>query len=482
MKPVYEIRELVSTIKRLESENLQPGSPALDAWYYIRYRVFKAVTKELGLYYEKENTSKRNYFSLVSEYMENISRFFSSITHNPLLPKYSKKEYVFFGHPRRKFEEDGRYWDAYTDFIVMNFFNGNSVTFEKPYSNVHLKPTPTNTVAHLDGLNFLERLIAMRMKIDIPEEVVSGLESMSGALYQEMNVNIDVLKIGLRRYRKFRIKQEAVKILLKRIKPKIVFLVCSYGLEYLVQACRDLKIPTVELQHGVISHYHVGYECAGTHPKKSFPDYLFTFGKYWKQAAHFPIPQDRIFPVGYPFLEEKIASMKSCEKTMQVLFISQGTIGKKLGEFAVRFAEMNRDVKVVFKLHPVEFTRWRGQYHMLREAEEKGLLRVIDTKTPSLYSLFCESAVQVGVYSTALFEGIRFGCRTYLLNLPGIEYMDDFIAYGFGTVVNEPGDIAVPEDSAPLPFETDSLFERDWRGNFSAAVDSILRQWKTENP
>jgi len=476
LQPEISIKELVDTIKKIETEVFRKDSPALEAWYNIRYRVYKKITKELGLYYEKGDARKTTLVSLAVEYYENLTRFFSSITRNPLLPKFRNREYVFFGHPRRKFEEDGLYWDAYTDFMIASLFQDEAVTFEKPYSNVHLKPTPTKYVGHLDGLNLLEKIVASKINLDIPDEIVSGLQNMADALYRQVKIRVDVVSLGIQRYRQFRIKQETIKILLKRIRPKIVFLVCSYGFEYLVNACRELNIPTVELQHGVISRYHVGYEFAETHPKRSFPDYLFTFGEYWKKAALFPIPEDKMFSVGYPYLEEKIASMQACRKNRQVLFVSQGTIGKRLGEFAVRFAEMNPDVKVVFKLHPVEFSRWRNQNPGLLDAHERGLLEVIDTKTPSLYSLFCESLVQVGVYSTALFEGIRFGCLTYLLNLPGIEYMDDFIASGFGVVVDEPGDIVLPEKNIPQTFETEGMFEPNWRERIPAAVSTILDQ------
>ena len=43
--------------------------------------------------------------------------------------------------------------------------------------------------------------------------------------------------------------------------------------------------------------------------------------------------------------------------------------------------------------------------------------------------MFSVSEYQLGVFSTALYEGVEFGCKTILADLPGIEYMDQFIKY-----------------------------------------------------
>jgi hypothetical protein len=45
-----------------------------------------------------------------------------------------------------------------------------------------------------------------------------------------------------------------------------------------------------------------------------------------------------------------------------------------------------------------------------------------------LYELFAEANAQVGVYSTAIFEGLAFNLDTYLLDLPGIHHMENLLA------------------------------------------------------
>ena len=44
-----------------------------------------------------------------------------------------------------------------------------------------------------------------------------------------------------------------------------------------------------------------------------------------------------------------------------------------------------------------------------------------------LYEFLSRVEYQVGVFSTTLYEGVEFNCKTILLYLPGIKYMDKFI-------------------------------------------------------
>jgi hypothetical protein len=33
----------------------------------------------------------------------------------------------------------------------------------------------------------------------------------------------------------------------------------------------------------------------------------------------------------------------------------------------------------------------------------------------------------VGAFSTAIYEGLAFNCKTFIIDVPGIEYLDDLI-------------------------------------------------------
>ena len=44
---------------------------------------------------------------------------------------------------------------------------------------------------------------------------------------------------------------------------------------------------------------------------------------------------------------------------------------------------------------------------------------------------------QIGVYTSALFEGIELGCRTLLLPLPGIEHMERLLKSNQAVLIDE---------------------------------------------
>ena len=130
----------------------------------------------------------------------------------------------------------------------------------------------------------------------------------------------------------------------------MIFVVVAYENQAIVKAAKDLGIEVIELQHGTISPYHLGY----SYPENTmrinneireieyFPDKILSFGDYWQNSSHFPIDKENIISMGFPYFEEnsrtymKMAEHKENEKTKQkqILFISQGVIGKYLSQLA----------------------------------------------------------------------------------------------------------------------------------------------------
>jgi hypothetical protein len=225
--------------------------------------------------------------------------------------------------------------------------------------------------------------------------------------------------------------------LFKKIQPKIIFVVVSYGKETLIHAAKALKIPVVELQHGIISKYHMGYSFPHRQIKHTFPDYFFSFGKYWAQEIQFPIKKEKIYNIGYPYLEESLKRYDK-KKSDTFVFISQWSIGENLSRFAVQFRKNTpNNIKIIYKLHPGEFDRWRKAYPWLIGSD----IEVLDSDIPTLYAILAKSKWQAGVYSTAIYEGLAFGCQTYLVNLPGVETMDKLIRSGYATLIKTPEEI-----------------------------------------
>jgi len=99
--------------------------------------------------------------------------------------------------------------------------------------------------------------------------------------------------------------------ILKKIKPKAVLIRCGYGRfpMALSQACRELNIPSIELQHGLITAYLPAYRrTTSTTNKDCVPEYLLTQGEIYAnlvRTGHL-FDRDKVFSTGFPYLQQAL--------------------------------------------------------------------------------------------------------------------------------------------------------------------------------
>lgn len=72
----------------------------------------------------------------------------------------------------------------------------------------------------------------------------------------------------------------------------------------------------------------------------------------------------------------------------------------------------------------------------------------------STLDLLATATYQVGVSTTALFEGMALGCRTAVADLPGHEYLDPAIAKGHALLMRDPEELR----QAPLCDDPSSYY------------------------
>jgi hypothetical protein len=410
-------------------------------------------------------------FSLVKDYLISKIKIFH-------LCKTNNIQYAFWGVARRKKEKDGFYWDIYVDPLLECIGKNQFLVLEEKYNNIHMAPTRTNKIFYLDYM-LLERVIyrVFSKQSKYSENPLECFLRIENDLNSTFDTHINLADQAMLYKNLYTFRYAQYRTLLEKIFPKLLIIVCGYGKEPLIRAAKDLHIPVVELQHGVLSKYHLGYDVSsGT--KKDFADYFFSFGPAWGQMAHFPIPQERIIPIGYQYLNTAVSKLKDVSKKDQILFLSQGTIGDRLSDFAVNLLNhIPNHVNIVFKLHPGEYLRWRTEYKSLYDASEKGLITVIDGDNPPLYELMAESKWQIGVNSTALFEGMAFKCKTYIVDLPGIEYVETLINKNEFILVQKPEQIDFTYDSESLKYRTEEYFSQDTETKFKAAIDFVMKDY-----
>lgn len=379
-----------------------------------------------------------------------IARFVRATTVGGWLVAPRNRRWLILEHPRRRRNATGVYEDIYTADLIASIPENRRVVLEIPRDGRHERPRGHRVWATEPSaiLGFLVKgLVARQYRRIAPSRralVRQVNRYLSRAFGRQVDCSREIYRAGFEAFR----NRVVFRFLLGILRPRRVLLLPSYGKEGHVMAARDWGIPSVEVQHGVITDEHLGYATPSGTEKLSFPDMLLVFGDFWRDSVDWALPRNRVMVMGYPYLDRFRDAVRSDQHvaataTDTIVLISQGSIGYGLSKFAVALAGLRRDQprEIVYKLHPGEWAIWRRDYPWLRDAADCGLLIVVDGPTPSLYDLFRRAQWQVGVYSTAVYEGLAFGCRTILVDLPGVEYMDPLVAAHAVQVVRRPEEI-----------------------------------------
>lgn len=387
-------------------------------WKLIRTNLVDEIALKKNIYTKAQSSIRKNYFIFLKNLLLNT------------LKSVKKSKNLFFLTNRMQ-EVNGKYVEIYSYKLIEKYKENSEIVYfpliEERLKDKTLRKT---SIENLDYIIF--EIIKFFKKIKISNDVLERIDLIKERLEKDLEVsNIDTLdkkkieKVLI----KFKIDYQFYKKFLKKRCPQRIYIICSYGKEALISAAQDLGIEVVEIQHGVINQYHLGYHFPDSKIIPYFPNKILIFGKYWSDNTAIPLPKDKIEIVGYPYMKLQIDKYKKSinEEESQVLFISQGTIGIKLTEKAVEFAKENPNLNIIVRLHPGEFNRWQLEYKMLFKNKNLKNLTISDNNEKNLYEYMCQSKYLIGVYSTAIYEGLYLEKKIGILDLPGVEHVEDLI-------------------------------------------------------
>jgi len=439
-------------------------------WERIRLKTFRQIL------YEREmiNNAHDEIQHTLQTYIQAVTTMIQSgIRENPL--SVDEHNFFFFGHPRRKIRQDGYWWDNYCDPI----YEEVDLDYIHMSPNEKLKdhvPRKTSCYRNLDIVWLPAYAVqkALSFISNLPEKVHQVLQSFKREINNRFGVEIDVESLVIEELSKRASRKPMYKRILRRVDPAVAVVVVSYRRSSFIETCHELGIPVVELQHGIIDKYHLGYAYPGQRKKEVFPDYLFLWGEKWEDMVELPLPSESTIPVGYPYLEEQASDIQNIASEEMVIFISQGTIGEDLSQFAIEFAKQNPKLDVIYKLHPGEYDRWETVYPWLTGAP----VTVIDSNVPSLYELLARASYQVGVYSTAIYEGLFFGNKTYIADLYGSDHMERLVQQGDATLVSTASELtaAIGSNKSFRNFDAIGYFEPNATDKMEGHLQQILSE------
>ena len=273
--------------------------------------------------------------------------------------------------------------------------------------------------------------------------------------------------------------------LIKKINPKVVlFNYKPTEVKALLNSiCKEYKIPTVNLQHGIISEASVEMKTGRTN-LDVFPDYLFSFGERLTDYNNTTYNETNIKYIGHPYLENKSKTEVLRPDFMKVnykyiLIVSQEVIGEQFANFTSELAEKlleYSEYKIIFKYHPAEYHR---DYKQLKKDN------IIEMKNLEydIYTIQKYSYVQVGVYSTGLYEGIIFNLPTVVISsLYGASDTISTLSFmrnGFYTVKNVDELVELIKSKKlkhPNEEDVDKIWKSNSYNNLLADIKEILNK------
>ncbi len=444
-------------------------------WERVRFDVFRAITIKFAMGKLKRKRrierKKEKKFVLFLRKIRNYLKVFFQFKLNPLLAK--KHAILILNSSKRKLKENGKWWDIYTDHIV-NRMVYSSISIERGFEFNFSIPAETKNLrycTYIDLMVDLKRYLKIA-KVNLTDEEIIYLRKISQSINSRFNVSIDLVEFIQNNLTVRRRMLPYYRKILKKVQPQLVLVVSSYGKENFIEVCKEKNIPVVEIQHEAVSRYHVGYSFEGYRFKKNFPDYIFAFGDYWIETVTYPIEKNRIFSVGFPELEISRQKYERTDKKNQVIFISQPWIGIHLSKLAVELSKVEHFMyKVIYKLHPSEENTWKEEYPWLVNSG----IEVIDQEGKDLYELFAESEIQVGVNSTALFEGLSFGVKTLLFDYFGIDYMEDLLKSKVAIKFSDVEDLVKKiKKIKATDFDTDYFFRSNSLKNIATRLKKMI--------
>ena len=428
MSNSFSIKQLAEKFWKLEQKLnlLQFDINGVNIWQYQRHRIFLILSQQVGLF-TQAHTKKNNFKELL---LAAPSLLYYSVFSNPLTGNYQKDILVFSSG--RKVKVDGQFIDIYSEYLVRELQQDSYEIIEELYLNKHL-PGERKNRKHQDVQQVTSFLKSKLSRFRFSGEQSLFISEIENEIKHELGVKIDLKTLFYNGYLMFKYDFEFYDRLLIKRKPKQIYLVCSYVYKLaLIAAAKKNGVETIEIQHGTIDKFHVAYSYPNQKSIDYFPDKIYFFGEYWKNAAPIPLKEENKVVFGFPFFnEQKKKYDKIAKKVSTILIISQGTIGDKLSEFIWESREILKDFSIIYKLHPGEYDRWKADYPYLVKLSELENVSVIDNSKTNIYEFLAESEFVIGVYSTAIYEALSFDCKVILVDLSGIEYLEDIIEKGF---------------------------------------------------
>lgn len=220
-------------------------------------------------------------------------------------------------------------------------------------------------------------------------------------------------------FTQFKIWNEVIKV----ISPRVCFFILNYQREGFMLALRRNRVNAVELQHGLISSSDIFYclpqGVKSIREKALFPNYMLVYGNYWRNIllSGYELSADQIQEIGYYVYAQAFETVSNKSELQRflngskyVLITTQTFLHSYFISYVIflqkEFVRLGISKKIVVKPHP---------------EENSELYKVLNNDFTSVCMYNTEYLLEnceyhISIYSTTLYDALRFKCRNYSLH------------------------------------------------------------------
>ncbi len=345
-----------------------------------------------------------------------------------------KTDTIIMENPR-KILYDGVYIDPYTDDLVSRLRDSrvNYQIYQPYYARVTYKDQYDEKRRYIipSISEYISRKLVLKFH---PLELDENLVAMFEQLLERFNTKLDYRYLIHNAIIQFRQDEKAYYSLFKRSKASELYLICSYGKEGIISGAKKAGLKVIEIQHGLITRYHLGY-CFPNDSVPYFPDQIHLWGDYFKQVMNAELIETKIS--GNQYLKNCVNQISSEFKT-DILIISQPSRRDILVALARGIADTFPGLKVTYRTHPIEHSEEAKKFYQDSILPEN--IEVVFSED-HVYEQLYGSDIVIGCFSTVLIEALAFDCQVCVYGSDGLELLFELISEGLMTYIETLDDL-----------------------------------------
>ena len=322
---------------------------------------------------------------------------------------FRKYEYIVFSVSEQRKLINNKYVDRF-DYIAEML--NNTLFFESSLSSHFKKKNiPTKHICSKNILYLFEVIISNIFIRNIKIENEHLIKEIS----EKYNIDVDYRTLSKRFIAQYKI----MKFIIKKIKPKAVFMITPYTNMGYVKALKDNGIKVIELQHGVINFSHPAYNIFKRFDSGLYPDYLLTYGKKEKNVftdKNYYINKNNVIPIGHFYIDYITNKYKGDKKLKRIVknynkiiaVTSQDIFDDDLIPFLKKSADLDKTIIYIF----IPRKRTKSYYSKYNFPEN-----MIIADWLNCYEIIIQSDFHSTINSTCAIEAPSMGIQNILLNI-----------------------------------------------------------------